>query len=149
MLRSLRSRRADKARSAVLTSCPQGSFSLEAVLTVHAGALVHVGLGDVGAPARGYPLLDALADEAAHQEGATLDAPVGLGVPSDPLFVGQRTLFREVCWPPHSTPAGGMSSDRPLPRLAGLEAGSLIRTTDCRMIGTQRLYLWEDVLDVA
>jgi hypothetical protein len=63
---------------------------LEAVLTVHAGALVHVGLGDVGASAGGDALFDALADKAAHEEGAALDAPVGLGVPGDPLFVGQR-----------------------------------------------------------
>ena len=62
---------------------------LKSVLTVHAGALVHVGLGDVVAPAGGHPLLYTLADKAAHQEGAAPYAPVGLGVPGDPLLFGQ------------------------------------------------------------
>jgi len=68
---------------------------LEAVLAVHPGALVHVGLGDVGASAGGHPLLDALADKTAHEEGTALDAPVGLGVPSDPLFFRQRMPLSE------------------------------------------------------
>src|SRR3954453_8122642 len=59
------------------------SWLLEPVLAVHASALVHVGLGYVGAATTGYALLDALADEATHQKGAALYAPIGLGVPGD------------------------------------------------------------------
>src|SRR5918998_16592 len=62
---------------------------LEAVLAVHAGALVHVGLGYVGASTAGDAFFDALADKAAHEEGATLYAPIGLGIPGDPLCVRQ------------------------------------------------------------
>ena len=60
-----------------------GSALLKPVLTIHAGALVHVRLGYMGAATAGDALLDALADKAAHEEGAALDAPVGLGVPGD------------------------------------------------------------------
>jgi len=65
---------------------------LEAVLTVHAGALVHVGLGYVGASTTGDAFFDTLADKATHEKGATLYAPIGLGVPGDLLRVRQDVL---------------------------------------------------------
>lgn len=55
----------------------------KAVLPVHAGALVHVCLGDVGTAPRGDPILDTLADKPAHQEGAAPDPAVGLRVPGN------------------------------------------------------------------
>src|SRR3712207_3708433 len=58
-----------------------GFWLLKAVLAVHVGTLVHVGLGYVYAAAAGNALLYALADKAAHEEGAALYTPVGLGVP--------------------------------------------------------------------
>src|SRR4051812_359385 len=73
---------------------------LKSVLTVHAGALVYVSLGYVGAAAGGDALLDALADEAAHEEGAALDAPVGLRVPGDPLRLRHRALLSDVSFMP-------------------------------------------------
>src|SRR5918998_1163954 len=63
---------------------------LEAVLAIHPGALVHVGLGYVGAASTCDALLDALADEAAHEEGAALYTPVGLGVPGDLVRLRQN-----------------------------------------------------------
>src|SRR5215210_6631629 len=71
---------------------------LEAVLTVHAGALVHVGLGYVGAPTTGDALLDTLADKTAHQEGTALYAPVGLGVPGDLLRLRQDSPLSLLLW---------------------------------------------------
>jgi hypothetical protein len=130
---------------------------LEPVLAIHAGALVHVGFGDVGAPARGYAILDALADKTPHQEGAALDAPVGLGVPGDPLFVSQRILFRKSArtriLPQQMREAviGSYEGSPQAHRSAAPGTASLIRTADCSIIGTQQVCLvgWEDMSDVA
>lgn len=66
-----------------------GSALLKPVLTIHAGALVHVRLGYVVAASRSDALFDAFADKAAHKEGAALYTSVGLWVPGDPLRIRQ------------------------------------------------------------
>src|SRR5688572_11212019 len=93
----------------------------EPVLTVHAGALVHVGLGDVVAPAGCDTLLDALADKAAHEEGTALDAPVGLGVPGELFAVrhagspSARCIFRARLYPHPGTGPSAARRDRGRP----------------------------------
>ena len=71
----------------------ESSGLLKPVLAVHAGALVHVCFGDVGAAAGGDALLDTLADKAAHEEGAALYTPVGFRVPGDPLCIRQGSTL--------------------------------------------------------
>ncbi len=73
-----------------------GPCLLETVLAVHAGALVHVGFGDVGTAAAGDALLDTLADKSAHQKWAALYAPVCLRVPGDPRL-SQGSPLSLIC----------------------------------------------------
>src|SRR5215208_5873167 len=97
----------------------------ETVLAVHAGAFVYVGFGDVGAAPGGYAVFYALADEAAHEEGAAFYPAVGFGIPGDLSGLGHARAPRVGCsriisWPPGRWPPYLVLRARPgWPRRSG------------------------------